>query len=168
MFLNTRHLFLLVWLGCSFLIAVALYMQYFLDLVPCALCMTQRVFVIIVGVLALIAWLHQPTSSVIRIYAVIGGLMAIIGGGFSSRHLWLQNLPEELVPACGPSLSYLLEAFPISEALRLLLRGDGNCAESLWSLFGITIPGWTLIAFIGFLVLNCWIFYKSFPKQVFG
>ena len=162
---RTSHLFLLIWVGCVLLIATALYMQYFMDLLPCALCMTQRIFVIFVGLTALVAWLHRPNPKGVKIYAVIGSLMAIAGGSFSSRHLWLQSLPEDLVPACGPSLSYLLEAFPFSEALRLLLQGDGNCAESLWSLFGITIPGWTLVAFIGLLLINCWIFYKSSHQQ---
>ena len=161
MLLTTRNLLLLIWVGCILLIVIALYMQYFMDLVPCALCMTQRVFIIAVGIVALIAWLHQPSSIGLKIYASLGGLMTIIGSGFSSRHLWLQSLPEDQAPACGPSLSYLLDAFPISEALTLLLRGDGNCAESVWSVFGVTIPGWTLIAFIGLLLINCWVFYKS-------
>ncbi|MFT7224110.1 MAG: disulfide bond formation protein DsbB [Cellvibrionaceae bacterium] len=161
MSLSCRHFFLLLWLSCIFLMVTALYMQYFLDLVPCALCMTQRVFVIAVGIVALVAWLHQATPVGIKIYAVVGALMAIIGGGFSLRHLWLQSLPEELVPACGPSLSYLLETFPILEALKLLLQGDGSCAESLWAFIGITIPGWTLVAFAGLLSINCWIVYKS-------
>lgn len=161
---SARQLFLLIWLGTIALIAIALYMQYALELIPCALCMTQRVFVIAVGVVAFFAWIHNPTALITRIYAILGTLMAIVGSAFSMRHLWLQSLPEEQAPACGPSLSYLLESFPISEALNILLRGDGNCAKVLWSLFGITIPGWTLIAFIGLIAINGYILYKSFSN----
>ena len=156
-----RHLLLLIWVGAIILIAIALYMQYFTDLIPCALCMTQRVFIIAIGSLAFIAWLHRPGSTGLRVYSGIGILFAIIGGAFSSRHLWLQSLPEDLAPACGPSLSYLLETVPLTQALSVLLQGDGNCAESVWSLLGLTIPGWTLLAFIGLLLINSVIFYKS-------
>ena len=164
MLLTSRTLLLLIWLGALVLIAIALYMQYFMDLIPCALCMTQRVFVIAVGIIALLAWLHNPGNLGIKVYTSLGSLMAIIGGTFSIRHLWLQSLPADQAPACGPSLGYLFDAFPLTEALTLLLKGDGNCAESVWSLLGITIPGWTLIAFIGLLLINLWVFYKSFRQ----
>ncbi len=167
--LSTRNLLLLIWVGTIVLIAIALYMQYFMELIPCALCMTQRVFVIAVGVMALLGWLHitlgQLGKAGLRTYTLLGMSMAVIGGAFSSRHLWLQSLPEDLAPACGPSLSYLLETVPFFEALSVLLKGDGNCAEEVWSLFGITIPGWTLVAFIGLFLINGLIFYRTMIKQ---
>jgi protein dithiol:quinone oxidoreductase len=147
-----RHYYLLLWVGCSLLIAIALYMQYAMDLVPCALCMTQRVFIIAVGIVALAAWVSNASSS--KAFPFVGMTLAIIGGGFSIRHIWLQNLPEDLAPACGPTLGYLLENVPFMEALAVLLQGDGNCAESVWSLLGLTIPGWTLVAFAGLLIVN--------------
>jgi disulfide bond formation protein DsbB len=162
---STRTLLTLIWLGSIVLMAIGLYMQYVMELLPCALCMTQRIFIIAIGVVALFAWLHNPTGRGIRAYALVGMLMAIIGGAFSSRHLWLQSLPEDLAPACGPSLSYLLETVPFFEALSVLLRGDGNCAETSWSLFGITIPGWTLIAFVGLFLTNVAVFYKSLKQS---
>ncbi len=161
---STRNLLLLIWVGVIVLISIALYMQYVMELIPCALCMTQRVFVIAVGIVALLAWLLQPQARGVRVYSVIGMIMAIIGGAFSSRHIWLQSLPEDLAPACGPSLSYLLETVPFFEALRVLLQGDGNCAESVWSFLGLTIPGWTLVAFIGLFLTNIVVFYKSLQR----
>jgi disulfide bond formation protein DsbB len=155
-----RHYYLLLWAGCSLLIAIALYMQYQMGLIPCALCMTQRVFIIAVGLTALVAWLvNAPVSS--KTYPIIGMLLAVIGAGFSMRHIWLQSLPEDLAPACGPTLGYLLENVPFVEALAVLLQGDGNCAESVWSLLGLTIPGWTLVAFAGLFLLNGVIIYVS-------
>lgn len=162
-----RTLFLCIWLGCGLLIAIALYMQYQMGLTPCALCMTQRVFIISVGVVALAAWLHAPSLKSVghRIYCVVGMVLAIIGGAFSSRHLWLQSLPEDLVPACGPSLGYLMETVPFMEALSVLLQGDGNCAESVWSFLGLTIPGWTLVAFIGLFTSYAVVLWLSFKKE---
>ena len=83
-----------MWVATIALIATALYMQYVMELIPCALCMTQRVFVIAVGVVALIAWLHKPGTKGTKVYAILGGLLAIVGGAFSIRHLWLQSLPN--------------------------------------------------------------------------
>ena len=158
-----RHYYLLLWTGCCLLIAIALYMQYMMDLVPCALCMTQRVFIIAVGVVALAAWISKASSS--KTYPIVGMVLAIIGGGFSIRHIWLQNLPEDLAPACGPTLGYLLENVPFVEALAVLLQGDGNCAESVWSFLGLTIPSWTLLAFIGLLVLHGFILFLSITRK---
>jgi len=166
--ISSRSLLLLMWLGSTGLIVVALYMQYYMGLEPCALCMTQRVFIIAVGVIALLAWLNNyaaPSGKLhLKIYSVMGMLLAIIGGGFSMRHLWLQSLPEDLVPACGPSLSYLIDAVPFVEALTTLLQGDGHCAEVSWSLFGLSIPGWTLITFMGFFLVYAAIAFRAFRR----
>lgn len=153
---STRLTFLIIFLGCVGLMLTALYMQYFMDLYPCPLCITQRVFVIAVGVTALIAFIFNPKTLGRRIFAVLGILLAIAGGSFSTRQLWLQSLPEDQVPACGPDIAYLMENFPLMEALSVLLRGDGNCAEVSWTFLGISIPGWTLVAFIGLALINAW------------
>ncbi|MBX2808264.1 MAG: disulfide bond formation protein B [Cellvibrionaceae bacterium] len=160
--LNTRNALLLLWSGTTVLMAIALYMQYVMDLEPCALCMTQRVFIISVGTVAFVAWLHKPGNGGLRIYGILGALLAAIGAAFSARHIWLQGLPEDLAPSCGPSLSYLLETVPFMEALSVLLQGDGHCAEVAWRFMGLSIPGWTLLAFAGLFFINCFIFYKNF------
>ena len=163
--LTNRNLLLIMYLGAIALILTALYMQYFMGMSPCALCMTQRIFIIAVGVVALLAWLHQsikPSGSLhLKVYSIIAMTLATIGAGFSSRHIWLQNLPEDLVPACGPSLGYLIETVPFAEALSVLLQGDGHCAEISWSFLGLTIPSWTLVCFIGFFALNGFIVYRD-------
>lgn len=158
-----RHYYLLLWTGCCLLIAIALFMQYQMGLIPCALCMTQRVFIIAVGLVALIAWLSKASTSN-KIYPILGMLLAAVGSGFSMRHIWLQNLPEDLAPACGPTLGYLLENVPFVEAFTVLLQGDGNCAESVWSLFGLTIPAWTLIAFAGLFITNALVLWIAVKK----
>ncbi len=143
-------------LGTAGLIGVGLYFQYALGLNPCALCITQRIFIIAVGLVAAVAAIvgfkHWPR----RLCAALGAIFAIIGGSFSARQLWLQSLPENQQPACGPSLGYIMDTFPLQEAFSVLLRGDGNCAEVVWTFLGISIPGWTLVAFIGLALINVW------------
>lgn len=158
---STRLTFLVIFLGCTGLILVGLYMQYFMDLYPCPLCITQRVFIIAVGLTALLAFIVNPGRAATRVFSFFGFLFAVIGGSFSARQLWLQSLPADQVPACGPTLDYMLNNFPLTEALSVLLRGDGNCAEVAWTFLGISIPGWTLVAFIGLALFNIWQMFRK-------
>jgi disulfide bond formation protein DsbB len=146
--ISSRTLFLLVFLFCCGLMGVGFIMEHVFDLEPCPLCMTQRVFIVMAGCLALMACLHNPRRKGVRIYGWLVALMATAGAGFSIRQLYLQSLPPEKAPACGPSVDYILETFPLNKALQIMLKGDGNCAEVLWTFMGISIPGWTLVAFL--------------------
>ncbi len=151
-----RLTFLILFLGAMGLIGVGMYMQMVLGLKPCALCITQRIFIVATGVMGLIGFLVNPAKIGRVTVASLGALMAIIGGGFSSRQIWLQSLPADQVPSCGPSIDYVFENFPLADALSLLLRGDGNCAEVSWSFLGLSIPSWTLVAFSGMVLINVW------------
>ncbi len=147
---------LLIFCFTVVLMFIALYMQYAMGLVPCALCITQRAFVILIGVIALVAFIHNPRTWGRWIYSGLGIISAGFGAATASRQLWLQSLPEDQVPACGPSIEYILDAFPFWEALSILFRGDGNCAEVAWRFLGLSIPGWTLIVFVGFAGVFLW------------
>ncbi len=141
-------------LGClvaGALLVGALFMEFVLGLAPCPLCMMQRLWVLICGLVFYAALIHNPK---IGIYPVLSGLAAIVGGGFSIRQLWLQSLPADQVPACGPDIEYMLDAFPLSDVLIAMTSGTGDCAEVAWSLLGISIPGWTLLGFAALLVAS--------------
>ena len=133
--------------GALLLIAV-FYFQNYLGLEPCYLCVTQRVFVALTGIIFLTATLHNPSFYGNKIYAGLSLLSAVTGAYFSAKQLWLQSLPEENIPSCGPPVEYLFDAFPMSEVLTMLVRGDGNCAKVQWELLSISMPGWVLISFI--------------------
>ena len=152
--LRQRALFLAAFAVCVALMAAALVMQYAMDLEPCPLCVFQRIFVIALGAVMLAAAAHDPALVGRRVY---GGLILILGAlgmVVAGRHVWLQNLPEDQVPECGPGLEYLLEAFPLGEALGIIFSGSGECAEVQWVFLGLTIPGWTLVAFTAFTVFG--------------
>lgn len=142
-----------------------LYLERHLNLAACPLCMTQRVFVVAWGLIALLAVVHNPGAWSNRVYAGLCGLSAIAGGAVAGRHVWLQYLPADEVPACGPSLEYMLETLPFSETLSLVMMGDGNCAETMWTFMGLSIPEQTLILF-GVTVLAClWQIFRSYPQE---
>ncbi len=158
---SVRSSFLIVFLGCAGLMLGGVYFQYVLDLAPCPLCITQRVFICAVGLAALVIWAINPATLWKNIFAVINILLAIAGGGVSARHVWLQNLPEDQVPTCGPGLSYMFEALPLAEAFSVLFAGDGNCANVVWRFLGLSIPAWTLVAFTGLVLFHVWIIIRN-------
>jgi disulfide bond formation protein DsbB len=139
---------------CATLLGVALYLQHVQGIEPCPLCLIQRVVVIALGAVFLMAACHDPNVAGRRAYGLVTIVVAGLGVAVAGRHVWLQNLPTDEVPACGPGLEYILENFPLSSALDLVLRGSGECAEVVWSFLGLSIPGWTLLIFLGFLVFG--------------
>lgn len=147
---------LLGFLLCAAMIAFALFAEYVLDLMPCPLCVLQRVAVISLGILFLSSAIQNPAGFGRTIYAALLAVAAIAGATVSGRHVWLQLMPEDQVPACGPGYDYIIESFPFSEALALIFAGSGECAEVKWDFLGLSMPGWLLIAFIVLGVAGVW------------
>ncbi len=140
-------------LGVIGMMSYALYTQYYLFLEPCPLCMTQRFFYVLIALFALMAVLHQAKY---KLYGALALLSAFGGMATAGRQVWLQHLPPEQVPACGPSLEYMLETFPLGETLMTMIRGDGNCAEVVWTFVGFSMGEWSLICFTGYAAVFIW------------
>jgi disulfide bond formation protein DsbB len=153
---NKRQLNLAGFAACAGLMSFALYAQYQLYLDPCPLCVFQRMAVIAVGIVFLIAAIHSPTGWVGRVYALLIGFVAADGAAVAGRHVWIQNLPPDEVPACGPGFNYIMESFPLTEALSMIFQGSGECAEVHWQFLGLSMPGWTLVWFVGLGVFGAW------------
>lgn len=158
---NVRKTNLLIFIACTLMILAGAYMEHVMKMIPCSLCITQRGFIVLTGLIALAAAIHNPALTGRRVYAVIGIISPILGACFAGRQLWLQSLPADQVPACGPGLSYMFEVFPFMDALKLLLQGDGNCAK-VDKIFGLSLAAWTFMAFIGLALVNL---YQLIRKQ---
>lgn len=164
--LSPRLVFLaLVLIAIASMLFARIYLEELLGLAACPLCMTQRAFVVLWGIFALLAVLHNPAGWGRRVYGGLCALSAITGGAVAARHVWLQHLPEDQVPACGPSLEYMLETLPFSETLSLVLMGDGNCAETMWTFLGLSIPEQTLALFTVVTVICLWQIARKYPAQ---
>lgn len=147
--LELRPLFAEIFLLSVVAMAFAvLFLQQNLGLAPCPLCITQRLFVVLTGLFALAAAIHNPQGWGSRLYAALCLIAATLGAAVATRHVWLQSLPEDLVPACGPGLAYMLDTFPLSETFSLIMMGDGNCADVVWTFVGLSIPQQTLALFL--------------------
>jgi len=131
--------------ACAGLMGFALYAQHVLLLDPCPLCVFQRVAVISLGLVFLAAALHNPRAGGRIAYAALLGLIALGGAGVATRHTWLQHLPPDKVPSCGPGLDYMLETLPFTDVLRNVFSGSGECAKIVWQFLGLSMPGWVLV-----------------------
>lgn len=153
--LNFRVTNSILLLGSIVGMAFALYLEHVQGLDPCPLCIFQRVGLMAMGLVALIAFIHNPKNNLLkRGYS----LLALLGIGWSvgvaARHVWLQHLPPDQVPACGPGLDYLVEALPFKQVLSQVLTGSGECAVINWSFLGQSLPFWSLLFFSVLLVVN--------------
>jgi disulfide bond formation protein DsbB len=81
----------------------------------------------------------------------------------SARHIWIQHLPEGSVPACGATLDYMMQIFPLSDVIRKVLTGSGECAKVTWTFLGLTMPAWVLLAAGG---LGLFGFYVNRPRAL--
>jgi disulfide bond formation protein DsbB len=151
---SSRQLFLLAFAGSVALMAGALYLEHVVGLEPCPMCIVQRICVIGFGVVCLIAGLHGPATLGRRAYAVLALLVALAGAGTAARQVWLQSVPADQLPACLPSLEFMMEALPFQEIVRLVLHGTADCAEVKWTLFGLSLPEWSLLAFVGMILFS--------------
>lgn len=152
-----RMVSLLLFLASIVGMAFALYLQYYQKLEPCPLCIFQRVGLMGMGLISLIAFLHHPKALwTRRTYALLATLS--VGWSFlvAARHVWLQHLPPEDVPACGPGLDYWLDTFPLKDVVQKVLHGSGECAVIDWTFLGQSLPTWALVFFSGLLLLNLW------------
>jgi disulfide bond formation protein DsbB len=138
---------------CAGAMGFALYLQYVQQLEPCPMCVLQRVAMIGSGLVFLVAAAHGPSGRGQWLYAGFAASFALLGLVIAGRHVWLQSLPADQVPACGPALNYLMDIMPVWEVVQTILRGDGNCAVIAWKFVGLSLPAWTGI---GFFLLAGW------------
>jgi disulfide bond formation protein DsbB len=137
------------------MMGIAFFFQYNLGLEPCPLCSVQRVAVIALGVIFLIALIHNPKNALgRRIYGFLLTLASIAGILIAGRHTWLQHLPKDQIPECGPGLDFWMKNLPSNEVIQKIFEGSGECAEVVYSLMGLSIPEWSLIAFLLFFLYS--------------
>jgi disulfide bond formation protein DsbB len=160
--ISRRWLYLAGALTVAVLFGAALYLQYALREEPCPLCMVQRVIFIAIGVLFFIAALHNAKNIGTKIYSGLIALTALGGVAVALRHIWIQHLPKDQVPACGPGLDFMLKHFPLSDVWQELMHGSGECAAKGWTFLGLGIPELSLIWYV---LLGAWAVIIVFKKQ---
>lgn len=133
-------------LVCFGMFAYAIYSEKVLGFVPCPLCMFQRVCIVALGIVFLVAGLHRVRRTGGMVYAALVFLAAGATTWVAGRHVWIQHQPPGTVPACGAPLDNLLQMFPLHDVIRRVMTGGGECGVIDWTFLGISMPGWVLIA----------------------
>ena len=165
--MTLRQANLLGFSSCVALLSYAIYAEKFMNLLPCPLCVFQRVGIAILGFVFLVAALHNPRGrSASLAYAITIPLIALLPAGVAARHVYIQSLPPGSVPACGATLDYMLDVFPPLTVVRKVLAGGGECDKIDWSLLGLSMPAWVLIASLALAVLGIWA--NSRPRRMFA
>ena len=149
-------------LFCCALMTYALYAQYVLNLEPCPLCIFQRIAVIAIVIIFLFCSIFEPKSKIPTLFAsIFFTVSASTGITVASRHVWLQNLPSDQVPGCGPGLDFMLSTFPLTEVLEMVFSGSGECANVDWSFLSLSMPAWVIISLSVMLVFAIWTNYRG-------
>ncbi|HEV2702890.1 MAG TPA: disulfide bond formation protein B [Steroidobacteraceae bacterium] len=130
--------------ACLGMYAFALYTQYYENLEPCPLCMFQRIGVVALGIVFLVAAIHNPRRRGAWVYAGLIGVVALITIGVAARHLYIQSQPPGSIPACGAPLNVLIQMFHVWQVVAKVLHAGGECAVVSWALWGVSMPGWVL------------------------
>lgn len=152
---NRRIVNALGFVACGLMLGYALFAEKVLHFEPCPLCMFQRVGVAALGLIFLLAAIHHPVSILgARVYAGLIALVAAFPVYVAGRHVYIQSLPEGSVPACGATLDFMMETFPLLTVVRKVLTGGGECAKIDWSLLGLSMPAWVLIAVVTLAVVG--------------
>ena len=146
--LRFRTIISIILVICIALLAYGYWLQFVRHLEPCPLCIFQRIAFMGLAVIALVAVVHNPLVVGRRVYALTGAGCALIGFAIAVRHVWLQSLPPDRIPECGPGLDYLMRTFPLTDALKKAFTGSGECATVDWSFLGLSMPAWALIWFV--------------------
>ena len=142
--------------ACVGMMAYALYAEHKLFLMPCPLCSFQRLAVIGLGLVFLLALIHGPRGWGGKVYAGLVLLTAGFGTAIAGWHVWIQNLPSDEVPSCGPGLDYMVENFPFTEVLSMVFTGSGECATIDWQFLGLSMPAWVLICVSLLGIIGIW------------
>jgi disulfide bond formation protein DsbB len=158
--ISARWLYLAGALFIALLYSGALYIQYVLHEEPCPLCMIQRFAFIAMLVFFVLGALHNPGRLWTWIYTGLIGLFGLFGIAVASRHIWIQHLPKDQVPACGPGLDFMLDHFPLSKILKELMHGSGECAAKGWNFMGLGIPEWSLLSYVALVALAIFVAWR--------
>jgi disulfide bond formation protein DsbB len=163
---STRVAFAAGALVCALLLGFGYYLQYGRGLEPCPLCLVQRGFFYAVMLTFVLGALHAPGRFGAAIYGALLLLFAAGGAATASRQVWLQHLPADKVPQCGPDLFFMLENFPLARTLQKLLQGSGECAAVDWKFLGLSIAAWSLVWFAIFGVYATWLAARAIRSRM--
>ncbi|GJL76012.1 disulfide bond formation protein B [Nitrosomonas sp.] len=154
-----RLIFLFVLLSCIGLLGYAQYLQHVENLLPCPLCVAQRLAFWMLGLTALLAFLHNAQSIGRSVYGFFMTVFAIIGAVVAFRQSWLIRYPESFECGISPEEAFL-NSLPFAQWWPGMFEANGDCANVEWEFLSLMIPDWSFVAFVGFGLLSAYIVFS--------
>lgn len=148
-----RIIFLLIALTCIGLVSYALYLQLVDKLLPCPLCIFQRIAYWLVGITAFCAFIHHPQLLGRRIYSTLIMLFSLAGATVAGRQAWLVRYPEAFECGISPEEAFLNE-LPLARWWPDMFEANGDCSDSTWQFLSLTMPDWSLLTFLAFSLVT--------------
>ncbi len=162
--MRQRLPFAAIFVMCAVLLGIAIYLQEEVGLEPCPMCIIQRYVFTLIGLVALVAAIHGPRGIPLKAYGGVLVLLGLGGAGVALRQSYIQHFPPQ-TSSCGADLEFLVNSFPISEALPKIFQGTGDCALVKWRLVGLSIAEWAFVWFVIFVVVTAWLAFVRKPRQ---
>jgi len=138
-------------------VAYAFYAQFGLDLVPCHLCIFQRVTLAAMAVVFLLAALFSRPGATGALFAALVGITGLATIATAGRHVWIQMQPAGSVPACGADLDFMMDVFPLTDVILKVFKAGGECAKVDWTLLGLSMPAWVLVLAVVLTAAGLWV-----------
>lgn len=161
---RTRSLFFLAFIACVLIIGTVVYLQRAFGLIPCVLCLWQRWVFLFCAVLCFAAALHAPGPTGGRRYSAVMLLLTSSGATIAGAQVWLQTATvDQLVPVVA-AFEHGLDFFSLNGGIDRLSFDAAVCAEINWSLFGISLPEWSLLAFVGLALLALYPLCRAYAR----
>ena len=148
-----RPVLLAVALVSMILLAVALYLQHVMNMLPCPLCVLQRYAFAAVAIICLVAAGRRSLGGP-RTGTGLAAVAALAGLGVAGYHLYIKANPTV---SCGiDPLETSLNTIPTARLLPFLFQADGLCTAEYAPILGLSIPQWSFIWFAIFAIALGW------------
>jgi disulfide bond formation protein DsbB len=158
---SSRKIFFSAFVLCLILFAAAYWVQERFGLMPCPLCMLQRIIAGTIAIITLIAFIHNPKKIGRIIYALFGLICSLLGLGLAMRQIWLQHQPPDENAACLPGLKFIFQSMPFGKAIKAILHGSEECKKVRWHFLSLTLPEWSALAFIILAIIMLILIFKN-------
>jgi len=157
--LSVRKIMGAIVVVCLGLLAFGLYLQHAVGLEPCPMCIVQRYTLVLIAVLAAVAFAVSGR----RVQMVLSALLLLLaafGAFVAARQSWLQWYPPEFA-TCGRDFYGMIESFPLQRAIPMIFRGSGDCTKVDWTFLGGSIANWSFLWFVVISVSSVWMGWRS-------
>lgn len=158
-----RGAWFLLLLSCLVLEGIALYFQHGMGLVPCVMCIYERVALFGIGIAGLIGVI-APRFLFFRFIAIIVWIFSAVRG----LQLAIQHTDYQLNPSPWNQCAIRVDfpsTLPLNEWFPNVFEAGGSCSDIKWQMFGYSMPQWLILAFAVYLAIAIIVLLSQFKRS---